>query len=78
MIEAAVVAIDKNEWPDAACLILEDEEGQFLGNIGLVQNPFLVGNLEIGFHIVAAAWGKGIATVIAKFVSDIAFSHLNA
>lgn len=78
MIEAAANAIEKNEWPDAACLIMENDEGHFLGNIGLVQNPFLQGNLEIGFHIVDSAWRKGIATLMTKFVCNIAFDHLGA
>ena len=78
MIEAAAVAIEKNEWPDAACLILVDNDGHFLGNIGLVQNPFLEGNLEVGFHIIESVWGKGTATAITKFVCAIAFSQLNA
>ena len=78
MIEAAALAIKNNSWPDAACLIIENDEGGFLGNIGLAQNPFLTGNLEIGFHIEPTAWGKGIATLVAKFTIDIAFNHLEA
>jgi RimJ/RimL family protein N-acetyltransferase len=77
MIEAAALAIKNNTWPDAACLIIENDDGDFLGNIGLAQNPFLSGNLEIGFHIEPSAWGKGIATLVASFTIDIAFNHLD-
>ena len=78
MIEAAKQAIDNNEWPDAACLIFRDHNDNFLGNAGLAQSPFLVGNFEIGFHIAKNASGKGLATMAAKFVRDIAFNHLSA
>lgn len=78
MIEEAQESMSKNEWPSSAGLVIRDNENNFIGNAGLAQAPFLEGNYEMGFHIIEAAWGKGLATLIAGFMTTLAFDHLSA
>lgn len=78
LIKDAEQSILKKEWPNAAGIVIRDHEHNFIGNAGLIQNPFLVGNFEIGYHISEKAWGKGVATLVSDFLTNIAFSHLGA
>src|SRR2546426_12465828 len=54
-------------------------DGRFLGDCGpMIQPVEGHAELEIGYHIVRAEWGKGYATEAARACRDDAFNRLDA
>ena len=56
------------------------ETGEFIGFIGLAYQDFdtdFTPNIDIGWRLKKAAWGKGYATEGAKKCLDIGFNQLN-
>jgi RimJ/RimL family protein N-acetyltransferase len=51
-------------------------DGSLLGFVGLGAHPAAPGDVEIGWRLVRAAWGRGIATEAALAVRDLAFDDL--
>jgi len=78
MIEDTKQALSDKKWPNSAGLVIRDSSHNFVGNAGMSQNPFLSGNYEMGFHLAESSWRKGIATLIAEFITELAFNHLQA
>jgi RimJ/RimL family protein N-acetyltransferase len=51
------------------------EAGEFVGCCGL--RPRAAGIQELGFHLVATAWGRGLASEAARATIDHAYGALN-
>lgn len=60
-------------WP---CLLLET--GESIGCCGLRPYPRRAGALELGFHVLPAFQGRGLATEAAAAVVGYAFAQLHA
>jgi [ribosomal protein S5]-alanine N-acetyltransferase len=58
--------------------VVEKESQDFVGYCGLFHFPDVNGKpeIEIGYRLVRAAWGKGYATESARAVRDYAFATL--
>lgn len=58
-------------------LAIEDPAGEFVGSIGLrcFERLFQV---ELGYWLAEAAWGKGYATEAIRLADHVAFRHLDA
>lgn len=52
----------------------ERSSGVLLGWVGLGAHPLTDGEIEIGWRLVASAWGRGYATEAAVVMRDLAFA----
>jgi ribosomal-protein-alanine N-acetyltransferase len=60
----------------AALLIFLKETGEFIGSGG-IQPVRDTTDVEIAYHFLPSAWGKGYATETAKAILDFAFKSAN-
>lgn len=68
----------KEEQPLGLQLLVEKASGEPIGHAGLVpQDIDDVTELEVGYWIAPAYWGKGFATEAAAAFQELAFDHLN-
>lgn len=57
--------------------VVEKERGQIIGFGGLLDDPFDPGwGIEVTYHFLRAAWGKGYATELANYSLDVAAARL--
>lgn len=57
--------------------VIHKEDARFIGDCGLtIQQLDGVAELEIGYHIMRAYWGQGLATEAARACRDYAFDVL--
>jgi RimJ/RimL family protein N-acetyltransferase len=57
--------------------VVHKEDARFIGDCGLtIQQVDGIGELEIGYHILRAYWGQGLATEAARACRDYAFDVL--
>jgi RimJ/RimL family protein N-acetyltransferase len=60
-------------WPIFLCTTAE-----FVGCCGLRPHDPARGSLELGFHLIPAAWGQGLASEAARAVVAFAFTQFAA
>ncbi len=57
--------------------VVHKQDARFIGDCGLtIQQVDAVDELEIGYHIMRAYWGRGLATEAARACRDYAFDVL--
>ena len=57
--------------------VVEKERGQIIGFGGLLDDPFDPGwGIEVTYHFLPSAWGKGYATELANYALDVAATRL--
>ncbi|MGS0680372.1 GNAT family N-acetyltransferase [Shewanella sp. 125m-7] len=78
IIDNTAEAISKSEWPESITVIIRDLDGQYMGMAGLPAVMFMQGNFEVGYQLPAHAWGQGIATAACGFLTQLAFTELDA
>ena len=78
LIEEIKQSISENKWSSSPVFIVRNDNGDFMGMIGLTVTPFLDGNFEIGYQLPESSWKKGIATKLSEFALEIAFDTLEA
>jgi RimJ/RimL family protein N-acetyltransferase len=54
--------------------IIERKSGSIVGNVMLQPASFSRGDVEVGWHLARAAWGKGYATEAARALLSYAFA----
>ncbi|HEV2427341.1 MAG TPA: GNAT family N-acetyltransferase [Acidimicrobiales bacterium] len=62
------------EWLNLAV----EENGRFLGEVGICQNSSAHRDFEIGFVLAPGEWGRGVATEAAAALVDAAVERLGA
>ncbi len=56
--------------------LIEKETGKYIGQCGLLEQTINgKKEIEIGYHLIPAFWGKGFATEAAKKCRDFAFEN---
>ncbi|MGF1759848.1 GNAT family N-acetyltransferase [Photobacterium sagamiensis] len=78
IIENSQQAIELNEWPENPTFIIRDNNGHYMGMIGISQVMMLTGNFEVGHQLPEHAWGQGIGTLGCQFATRLAFEQLGA
>jgi hypothetical protein len=75
----AASRIVSGEWPTATTavpwgvwVILERASGMAIGGIGFKSVPDVTGSVEIGYGLIAASWGNGLATEAVTSITSIA------
>ncbi|MEZ8092973.1 GNAT family N-acetyltransferase [Photobacterium swingsii] len=71
-------AIAVGEWPEHLTIVIRDTSGAYMGMAGLPSVMFLEGNFEVGYQLAEHAWGQGIATQAALYLTSLAFNELGA
>jgi [ribosomal protein S5]-alanine N-acetyltransferase len=58
--------------------VYEKDTGKFIGRAGLIYLAYddAQPDIEVGYALIKAAWGKGYATELAKALIDWGFKHL--
>ncbi len=66
------------EWGHGPLSVVEKTSGEVIGYCGLFYFPNIDGRpeIEVGYRLRTAFWGKGFATEAALRVQDYAFSEL--
>lgn len=75
----AMLARLRERWAEQGygrCAVESRADARLLGSVGLGPHPAAPGEVEIGWRLVRAAWGRGIATEAALAVRDLAFDDL--
>ncbi len=78
LIEKQTGELSKGETPPASVFTVEDAEGAFLGqgaNLAIEGSP---GGFEIGFQLCREAWGRGVGTRLARFLTAFAVHRCGA
>ena len=75
----ASIARSVAAWADhgfGRCAVTRREDGDFLGwvTLDMADHPAIAGEVEIGWRLVRAAWGNGVATEAAGAVLAWAFA----
>ncbi|MGF1695246.1 GNAT family N-acetyltransferase [Vibrio lamellibrachiae] len=78
IIENTKESIERGEWPENPTAIIRDRQGRYMGMTGLPSVMFLQGNFEVGYQLSEHAWGQGIATLACQFMTQLAFTQLDA
>ncbi|MGF1690126.1 GNAT family N-acetyltransferase [Photobacterium kagoshimensis] len=78
IIEETQNAIATGEWPEHLTIVIRDTSGTYMGMAGLPSVMFLEGNFELGYQLAEHAWGQGIATQAAQYLTALAFNELGA
>ncbi|MGR5128253.1 GNAT family N-acetyltransferase [Photobacterium swingsii] len=78
IIENTESAITAGEWPEQLTVVIRNTKGTYMGMAGLPSVMFLEGNFEVGYQLAEHAWGQGIATQAAQYLTALAFNELNA
>ena len=66
------------EVPTTAVITVEDREGNFLGQGGVVAVDMSPGGFEVGFQLSRAAWGRGVGTRLGRFLCAYAITQCDA
>lgn len=77
MINVITESLQKNKVPTDHIFVLK-KDNVLIGNCGIVQIPFTVGNYSIGFTIDDKYWKQGYGDMACKFLIDFGFKNLKA
>lgn len=78
IIDNTQQAIEQNEWPESPTFIIRNNNGRYMGMIGISQVMMLAGNFEVGHQLPQHAWGQGIGSLGCQFATTLAFEQLGA
>lgn len=68
LLDQQQAEIEKEELPSSVVFTVEDREGVFLGQGGVIPVDMSPGGFEIGFQLSRAAWGRGVGTRLGQFL----------
>lgn len=78
IIDNTQQTVKQNEWPESPTFIIRDNDGRYMGMIGISQVMMLAGNFDVGHQLPQHAWGQGIGTLGCQFATTLAFEQLGA
>ena len=68
-VNAQWEALGNQQAPASGEFVIEDADGNYLGNAAAVAVEGSSGGFEIGFQLAREAWGRGVGTRVAEFVT---------
>ncbi len=78
LIDGQTEELAAGKTPQKALFTVEDQQGAFLGQGGVVAVEMSPGGYEIGFQLARAAWGRGVGTRLGQFLSAYAVERCDA
>lgn len=68
LIDAQWQSLADGQPPNAAVFVVEDQQGQYLGQGGAFSVAGSPGGFEVGFQLAKASWGRGVGRRLSQFL----------